>query len=100
GDRDQRRRSPFGLEPACGVGKQQRLAAELAESLDHDSHRVRVTALIVVAAALKQRHSLALDRSDHQTPGMPLDTRDGKTWNIKIGDRGRVSRFVGESPKT
>ena len=52
-----------------------------------------------MAAALKQRHALALDRSDHQAPGMALDARDWKAGNVEIGDRDRVARFVGESAK-
>ena len=99
GDRDQRRRSPFVLESAGGVGEQQRLAAELAERVDRDPHRVRIAALVVVAAALKQRHPLALDCPDHQPPGMALDARDRKAGNVEIGDRDRVARFVCESAK-
>ena len=50
-----------------------------------------------MAAALKQRHLLALDRSDDQAPGMAFDAWDREAGNVEIRDRGRVARFVGKS---
>src|SRR5271163_449488 len=41
GDRDQRRRRPFLVEAAGGVGEQQRFAAELAKRLDRRAHGAR-----------------------------------------------------------
>ena len=52
-----------------------------------------------MAATLKQRDPLAFDRPDDQPPGVAFDTRDREAWNVEIGDRGRVARFVGESAK-
>ena len=97
GDRDQSRRSPFRLEPAGGVGEQQRLAAKAMKRVDRDPHRARIAALIIMAAALKQRDLPALDRSHDQAPGMAFDARDREAGNVEIRDRGRVARFIGKS---
>ena len=96
GDRDQRRRRPFRVEAAGGVGEQQRFAAELAERVDREPHRAGVAALVVMAAALKQSHPPAFDRAHHQPAGMALDGRDRKAGNVEVGDGDCVARFVGE----
>ena len=84
------------LRPPAALVRMQRLAAKFAERVDRDPHRVCVAALVVMAAALKQRHPLALDRPDHQPPGVALDARLREAGNVGIGDRDRVARLVGE----
>ena len=96
GDRGQRRRAPFLVEAAGRVGQEQRLAAKRAERIDRDPHRARVPMLVIMAAALKQRHPPALHRPDHEAPGMALDARNRKARNVDVRDRGRVTRFIGE----
>ena len=96
GDRDQRRRRPFRVEAAGGVGEEQRFAAELAEGVDRQPHRAGVPALVVMAAALEQRHPPAFDRAHHEPPGVTLDGGYRKAGNVEVGNGDRVIRLVGE----
>ncbi len=96
GDRDQSRRRPFLVEAAGGVGEQERLAAEPLERVDRNPHRIGVAALVIMAAALEERDPPALDRADHEAPGVALDSGYRKAGDVEIGDRGRVARLVGE----
>ena len=96
GDRGERRRNPFLVETARGVGQKKRLAAELAKGLDGDAHDARVAPLVIMAAALEQDDASALDRPDDETARVADDARLGKAGNVAVGDGGRLARLVGE----
>ena len=68
GDRDQRGRRPVRVEAAGGVGEHERLAAQRAECVDRNPHRVRVAALVVVAATLEESDLPAFYLAHDQTP--------------------------------
>ena len=91
--------APVLVEAARGVGEDQRLAAERAEGLDRDCHRARIAALVIMAAALEQRDTSALDVADDEPPGVALDGRYRKAGDSVIGDGGRVSASSASDPR-
>ncbi len=98
GDRDQRRRPPFRVEPAGSVGQQQRLAAELAESrrsrpASHSHRRARNNGRGPETAPPAGPRSSPTTRR----PAWPSTLGIWEARNVEIGDRDRVARLVGES---
>ena len=85
--------------PPAALVRNKRLAAERLERLDQRRHRVGVAALVIMAAALKQRDPPALQLADHQPALVAGDGGLRKAGNVGVGNRDRVLRLVGERPE-
>ena len=85
------------LRPPAALVRSSVSPPSAAESVDRDRHGARVAALVIMAAALKQRDPPAFDRADDEPSRVALDGGYRKAGDVDVGNGDRVARLVGES---
>ena len=98
-DQHQRALREARVDPAGGVGEQQRLQPETTQDADRERDGAQVVALVEVHASRQRQHGMPANGSADQPAGVPDHVRSRPVRNLGVVDRKRLGHLVGKRPE-